>query len=87
MLKAQLRKLLFEEQVNMREVERMLRQSLEWELKERLAQIRRQVELRELLGDAKYARMSQAVERRRMQQGEQERRLREEAEKDERGGR
>ena len=86
-LKAQLRKLLFEEQVNMREVERMLRQSLEWELKERLAQIRRQVELRELLGDAKYARMSQAVERRRMQQGEQERRLREEAEKDERGGR
>jgi len=85
-LRAQLRKVLFEEQVNMREVERMLRQSLEWELKERMAQIRRQVELRELLGDAKYARMSQAMERRRMQQEEQERRLREEAERDKRGG-
>lgn len=84
-LRAQLRKLLFEEQVNMREVERMLRQSLDWELKERMAQIRRQVELRELLGDDKYARMSQAVEKRRMQE-EREKRLREDAERDKRGG-
>jgi hypothetical protein len=84
-LRAQLRKLLFQEQVNMREVERMLRQSLDWELKERLAQIRRQVELRELLGDAKYARLTQVVERRRMLQQEQERRLREEPERAERG--
>ena len=86
-LRAQLRKLLFEEQVNMREVERMLRQSLDWELKERMAQIRRQVELRELLGDAKYARLFQAVERRRMQQEEQERRLREETERRDESGR
>jgi hypothetical protein len=84
-LRAQLRKILFEEQVNMREVERMLRQSLDWELKERMAQIRRQVELRELLGDAKYARMSQVLERRRLLQQEQERRSREEAERTERG--
>ena len=83
-LRAQLRKLLFEEQVNMREVEGMLRQSLEWELKERMAQIRRQVELRELLGDAKYARMSQAIEKRRSMQEQQERRLREEAERPDR---
>jgi hypothetical protein len=83
-LRAQLRKLLFEEQVNMREVEQMLRQSLEWELKERMAQIRRQVELRELLGDAKYARMSQAMEKRRSMQEQQERRSREEAEKPDR---
>ena len=83
-LRAQLRKLLFEEQVNMREVERMLRQSLEWELKERMAQIRRQVELRELLGDVKYARMSQATEKRRLMQEQQERRLREEAERPDR---
>ena len=80
-LRAQLRKLLFEEQVNMQEVERMLRQSLEWELKQRMAQIRRQVELRELLGDAKYARMSQAIEKRRLMQEQQERRLREEAQR------
>jgi hypothetical protein len=84
-LRAQLRKLLFEEQVNMREVERLLRQSLEWELKERMAQIRRQVELRQLLGDAKYARMTQAEERRRQTQEEQERRSREEPERTERG--
>jgi hypothetical protein len=76
---------LFEEQVNMREVERLLRQSLEWELKERMAQIRRQVELRQLLGDAKYARMTQAEERRRQTQEEQERRSREEPERTERG--
>ena len=85
-LRAQLRKLLFQEQVNMREVERMLRQSLEWELKERMAQIRRQVELRELLGDAKYARMSQTIEKRRLLQEQQERRLREEADKPDRRG-
>ena len=84
-LRAQLRKLLFEEQVNMREVERLLRQSLDWELKERMAQVRRQVELRQLLGDAKYARMTQAVERRRVPQEDQERRLREEKERAERG--
>ena len=84
-LRAQLRKLLFEEQVNMREVERLLRQSLDWELKERMAQIQRQIELRQLLGDAKYARLTQAVERRRSLQEEQERRLREEKERAERG--
>ena len=81
-LKAQLRKLLFEEQVNMREVERQLRQSLEWELKERMAQIRRQVQLRELLGDEKYARLTRATELRR--QAERERQMREEKEKAER---
>ena len=83
-LRAQLRKLLFEDQVNMREVEGMLRQSLEWELKERMAQIRRHVELRELLGDAKYARMSQTIEKRRLLQEQQERRLREEPERPDR---
>jgi hypothetical protein len=84
-LRAQLRKLLFEEQVDMREVERMLRRGLEWELKERMAQIRRQVELRELLGDAKFAQLTRAAERRRLMLEEQERRLREEAERAERG--
>jgi hypothetical protein len=84
-LRAQLRKLLFKEQVDMREVERMLRRGLEWELKERMAQIRRQVELRELLGDAKFAQLTRAAERRRLLLEEQERRLREEAERAERG--
>lgn len=84
-LRAQLRKLLFQEQVNMREVEQLLRQSLDWEFKERMAQIRRQVELRELLGDAKYARMTQAFQRRQLVDREQERRLREETERAESG--
>lgn len=59
LLKAQLRKLLFAENPDMREVERLLRASLEWELKERLAQISRQVELRRVLGDRRYARLMQ----------------------------
>jgi hypothetical protein len=85
LITAQIRKELFEENVNMREVERLLRQSLEWELKKRMAQIRRQVELREMLGDTKYARLTQAIQRRRMMQMQQERRLREEAERAQRG--
>ncbi|UCF96202.1 MAG: hypothetical protein JSV89_13560 [Spirochaetaceae bacterium] len=85
-LRAQLRKLLFQETVNMREVERLLRQSLDWELKERMAQIGRQVELRKILGDAKYARLTEAFQRRQRLQEEEERRLREEKERAE-GGR
>lgn len=85
-LKAQLRKLLFQQQVNMREVERLLRDSLEWEMKERMAQIQRQVQLRTLLGDTKYARLIEAVEARRRLQEENERasRAREEKEQAER---
>ena len=74
-LKAQLRKLLFQQQVNMREVERLLRDSLEWEMKERMAQIQRQVQLRTLLGDTKYARLTETVEARRRVQEEKERSL------------
>jgi len=81
-LKAQLRKLLFQQQVNMREVERLLRDSLEWEMKERMAQIRRQVQLRTLLGDTKYARLTEAVEARRRVQEEKERSLRSREEKE-----
>jgi hypothetical protein len=81
-LKAQLRKLLFQQQVNMREVERLLRDSLEWEMKERMAQIQRQVQLRTILGDAKYARLMETVEARRRLQEENERALRTREEKE-----
>jgi hypothetical protein len=81
-LKAQLRKLLFQQQVNMREVERLLRESLEWEMNERMAQIRRQVQLRTLLGDAKYARLTEMVETRRRLQEENERASRAHEEKE-----
>jgi len=63
-LKAELKKLLFQEKVDMQEVEKLLRGSLEWEYRLRLAQITRQVELRRLLGDRKYARLMEAVKRR-----------------------
>jgi hypothetical protein len=81
-LKAQLRKLLFQQQVNMREVERLLRDSLEWEMKDRMAQIQRQVQLRTILGDAKYARLMETVEARRRLQEENERALRTREEKE-----
>jgi hypothetical protein len=58
-IKAQLRRLLFDRNVDMEEVKRLLRQSLEWEYKERLAQIELQVELRKLLSEEQYARLRQ----------------------------
>lgn len=53
--KAQLAKILFPVDVNMREVQRVLQQSYEWQLKKQFAQITRQVELRKLFGEDKWA--------------------------------
>jgi hypothetical protein len=64
-LKAQLKKALFQDPVDMNEVERLLRASLDWEYKLRLAQITRQVEIRKLLGDRKYARLFEALRKQR----------------------
>ncbi len=63
-LKAELRRLLLREPVDMEQVEKQLRASLEWEYRLRLAQIRRQVDLRRLLGDETYARLMQALRER-----------------------
>ena len=52
--KAQLARMLFPVDVNMREVEQVLKQSYEWQLKRQLAQIRRQVELRVILGEERW---------------------------------
>jgi Spy/CpxP family protein refolding chaperone len=69
-LKAELRRLLLREPVDMSQVEKQLRASLEWEYRLRLAQIHRQVELRQALGDRDYARLMQLVrERRRSARG------------------
>jgi hypothetical protein len=64
-LKAEMRRLLYREQVEMAAVEKQLRASMEWEYRLRLAQITRQVELRRLLGDRKYARLMEEVRERR----------------------
>jgi hypothetical protein len=64
-LKAELRRQLLREPVDMGEVEKKLRAGLEWEYRLRLAQISRQVDLRKLLGDETYARLMQAIRERR----------------------
>ncbi len=64
-LKAQMRRLLLNEPVDMQQVEKQLRAGLEWEYRLRLAQIRRQVDLRRVLGDETYARLMQAIRDRR----------------------
>ena len=64
-LKAELRRQLLRDQVDMAQVEKQLRSSLEWEYRLRLAQITRQVDLRRLLGDETYARLMQAIRERR----------------------
>jgi len=60
-LKAELRRALYQGSTDMKEVERLLRNSMEWEYKLRLAQITRQVELRRLLGDRLYVRLLEEV--------------------------
>jgi len=64
-LKARLRRLLFEQNVDMEQVRRLLRESLEWEYRQRLAQIELQVELRRMLGEERYARLREHWNRRR----------------------
>jgi len=71
-LKAELRRLLLREQVDMAQVEKQLRASLEWEYRLRLAQISRQVELRRLLGDQTFSRLMLAIRERQRGRGEED---------------
>ena len=64
--RAQLAKLLYSRDVDMGEVEKLLRTSYEWQLKRQLAQIRRQVEIRRILGDERWSQYSRII--RNMQQ-------------------
>jgi len=69
--KAQLARLLFSSDVDMREVEELLKSSYEWQLRRQLAQIRRQVEIRKILGEERwvqYSRLLKALEQRRENQ-------------------
>jgi hypothetical protein len=59
--KAQLARLLFPAEVDMQEVEDLLKKSYEWQLKRQLAQIRRQVEIRKLLGEDRWIQYSRLV--------------------------
>ncbi|MBT3273339.1 MAG: hypothetical protein HN368_09305, partial [Spirochaetales bacterium] len=59
--KAQLARLLFPKDVEMREVEKLLSQSYEWQMKRQLAQIRRQVMTRQILGDERWTQYSNII--------------------------
>ncbi len=63
LLKAQLEKLLFDIDVDMNSVERLLRQSIDWKLKAELAEIKRRVELRKLFGEERWAKFLRARKR------------------------
>ncbi len=56
-IKQKLTRLLLRSEVNLEEVERLLRQSLQWELKVRMAEITRQIEIRRIVGDQRWAAM------------------------------
>ncbi len=63
--KAELKKLLFESNVDLRQVERKLKSILDLEYKVRLAEITREVKARKLIGDKEWARLTQMIRIRR----------------------
>ena len=68
LVKARLEKLLFPIDVDMKEVEKLMRTSIEWRLQMELAEIRWRVEVRRKLGDEKYQRLLRLVQTWRLSQ-------------------
>jgi hypothetical protein len=66
-LKAELEKELFPDNVDMQKVQVLLQQSLQWKMKSELATIQEHVEIRKLLGDVKYAEYTRFLTRQRQQ--------------------
>ena len=65
---ARLKRALLPAEPRMREVEELLREAMDWEFRIRLAEIRRQVRIRQVLGDERYTRIRELVRRRQEQQ-------------------
>lgn len=63
--KAQLEKLLFPAEVDMKEVERLLKASLEWKLKLEFAEVRKRVEIRKILGEDRWEKLLHLLANRR----------------------
>jgi hypothetical protein len=63
LLKAQLEKLLFDVNVDMQKVERILRESIEWKLKSELAEIKRRIEIRKIFGEQRWQKFLRARKR------------------------
>ncbi len=55
--KAQLEKILFYPDVDMKEVEKILKASMEWKLRFELAKIRRRVEVRKIMGEERWEKL------------------------------
>ena len=61
--KAELKKLLLSPNVNMKDVEKILKKSMNWELKLRMAQIKEQVDSRKLVGEKKWIQLVRYAQR------------------------
>jgi hypothetical protein len=57
-LQARIKRMLYNANVDLKEVEGLMRQAMEWELKQRMARISGQVEARRLLGDDRWAKLN-----------------------------
>ena len=60
--KAQLEKLLYSANVDMKEVEKILRESLEWKMQIELATIKSRVEVRRILGEERWTKLLKAMQ-------------------------
>jgi hypothetical protein len=56
-LKAQLEKLLADPDPDMKQVEKLLRDSVEWKVKSELAEINKRVQVRKILGEGKWKKL------------------------------
>ena len=63
--KAELKKLLFQSNVDLKQVERRLKSILDLEYKLRLAEITREVKARKVIGDKEWAQLTQMIRNRR----------------------
>ncbi|MBA7649179.1 hypothetical protein ES703_56973 [subsurface metagenome] len=63
--KAQLEKILFSPDVDLEEVEKILRASMEWKLKSELAEIGRRVEIRKIMGEERWEKFLRVLKMRR----------------------
>jgi len=63
--KAQLEKLLFPADIDMKEVERLLRESMECKLKYELAEIRSRVAIRKILGEERWTKFLRVLKKHR----------------------
>lgn len=61
-IKQKLTRLMLRSEVDLVEIEKLLRQSLQWELEIRMAQITQQVEIRKVVGDTRWAIMLRAAQ-------------------------